>query len=131
MGDKDGSGTISNKELLHVLRSIGQNPTEDEILQLVIESDVNGDGTIDFPEFLEMMKRKSSETDQMESLKEAFKIFDKNKSGYIDKNELKSVTTTLGQSLTTDEFDAFWKEADSNGDGKLDYEEFIKMMRQY
>ena len=63
---QDGSGTISNKELLHVLRSIGQNPTEDEILQLVIESDVNGDGTIDFPEFLEMMKRKSSETDQME-----------------------------------------------------------------
>ena len=63
---QDGSGTISNKELLHVLRSIGQNPTEDEILELVMESDLNGDGTIDFSEFLEMMKRKSSETDQME-----------------------------------------------------------------
>jgi len=129
--DKDGSGTISNKELLHVLRSIGQNPTEDEILQLVIESDVNGDGTIDFPEFLEMMKRKSSETDQMESLKEAFKIFDKNKNGYIEAKELKAVTTTLGQSLSNEEFDAFWKEADLNGDGKLDYEEFIKIMSQY
>jgi len=129
--DKDGSGTISNKELLHVLRSIGQNPTEDEILELVMESDANGDGTIDLGEFIELMKRKSSETDQMESLKEAFKIFDKDKSGYIDRKELRSVTTTLGQSLTTDEFDAFWKEADSNGDGKLDYEEFIKMMRQY
>ena len=46
--------------------SIGQNPTEDEILELVMESDLNGDGTIDFKEFIEMMKRKSSESDQTE-----------------------------------------------------------------
>ena len=48
------------------MRSIGQNPTEDEILELVMESDLNGDGTIDFEEFAEMMKKKSSETDQTE-----------------------------------------------------------------
>jgi len=129
--DKDGSGTISTKELLQVMRSIGQNPTEDEILELVMESDLNGDGTIDFQEFLEMMKRKSSETDQTEALKEAFKIFDKNRNGYIEAKELKAVTTTLGQALSDDEFSEFWNEADANSDGKLDYEEFIKMMLQY
>ena len=48
------------------LLPIGQNPTEDEILELVMESDLNGDGTIDFKEFIEMMKRKSSESDQTE-----------------------------------------------------------------
>ena len=41
------------------------------------------------------------------------------------------MTTTLGQTLTEEEFAEFWKEADKNHDGKLDYEEFIKMMTQY
>ena len=63
---QDGSGSISTKELLGVMRSMGQNPTEDEVLELVMEVDLNGDGTIDFPEFLQMMKKKSSEQDQLD-----------------------------------------------------------------
>ncbi len=50
-----------------MLRSIGQNPTEDEILNLVIEYDVNGDGTIDFDEFLEMMSKQTKDVDQVRS----------------------------------------------------------------
>jgi len=126
--DKDGSGTISTKELLLVMRSMGQNPTEDEILELVMESDMNGDGTIDFQEFLVMMKKKSAEQDQTEELKMAFRMFDKNHDGYIDARELRHVTTTLGHRLTVEEVDNIIKEADLNGDGKLDYEEFCKMM---
>eukprot|EP00094_Tigriopus_californicus_P012112 TCALIF_11704-PA protein Name:"Similar to CML8 Calmodulin-like protein 8 (Arabidopsis thaliana)" AED:0.45 eAED:0.64 QI:66/0/0/0.5/1/1/2/0/38 len=34
----------------------------------------------------------------------------------------------LGQKLTDDEFEEFWKEADVNHDGKLDYNEFVKAM---
>ena len=64
----------------------------------------------------------------MQDLREAFKIFDKNKSGYIEVSEIVSVTATLGQALTEDELDEFMKEADANGDGKLDYEEFSRMM---
>ena len=63
---QDGSGSITTKELLYVMRSIGQNPTEDEVLELIMESDLNGDGTIDFKEFINMMRRKSSEQDQTE-----------------------------------------------------------------
>lgn len=129
--DKDGSGTISTKELLGVMRSMGQNPTEDELLALVMEVDLNGDGTIDFPEFLEMMKQKSSEADQEADLKEAFKIFDRDKDGFIDMKELKKVANMLGATLSKEEVDEFMREADVDGNGKLDYDEFVKMMLQY
>ena len=36
-------------ELLQVMRAMGQNPTEDELLNLVMEVDIDGNGTIDFP----------------------------------------------------------------------------------
>lgn len=129
--DKDGSGTISTKELLPVLRSIGQNPTEDEILNLVIEYDVNGDGTIDFDEFLEMMSKHTRETvDQTAEMREAFKIFDRDGNGYIDFKELKQVVTRMGEALTAAEADELFREADLDGDGKLDYNEFVKMMTE-
>ena len=74
------------------MRSMGQNPTEDELLALVMEVDVNGDGTIDFDEFLGMMKQKANEADQESDLMDAFKIFDRDKDGFIDLKELKSVS---------------------------------------
>ena len=66
---KDGSGTISSEELLGVMRAMGQNPTEDELLNLVMEVDVDGNGTIDFPEFLDMMKKKAHEVDEEADLR--------------------------------------------------------------
>merc|ERR1711941_94877 len=80
---QDGSGAISSEELLGVMRAMGQNPTEDELLNMVMEVDVDGNGTIDFPEFLNMMKKKANEVDEEADLREAFKIFDRNRDGYI------------------------------------------------
>ena len=48
------------------MRSIGKNPTEDEILEIVMESDLNGNGKIEFDEFFEMMKKKIAESDHTE-----------------------------------------------------------------
>jgi len=126
--DKDGSGTISTKELLGVMRSIGQNPTEDEILNHIVEYDINGDGTIDFDEFCEMMLKQSKDIDQTVEIREAFKIFDRDGNGYIDAKELKDVVTRMGECLTAEEADEFLQEADTNNDGKLDYNEFLTML---
>uniref|UniRef100_A0A8C6P1B4 EF-hand domain-containing protein n=1 Tax=Nothobranchius furzeri TaxID=105023 RepID=A0A8C6P1B4_NOTFU len=59
------------------MRSLGQNPTEAELQDMINEVDADGNGTIDFPEFLTMMARKMKDTDSEEEIREAFRVFDK------------------------------------------------------
>ncbi|KAJ7604652.1 calmodulin [Roridomyces roridus] len=126
--DKDGDGTITTKELGTVMRSLGQNPTEAELQDMINEVDADGNGTIDFPEFLTMMARKMRDTDSEEEIKEAFKVFDKDGNGYISAAELRHVMTNLGEKLSDNEVDEMIREADVDGDGQINYEEFVKMM---
>ena len=126
--DKDGDGTITTKELGTVMRSLGQNPTEAELQDMINEVDVDGNGTIDFPEFLSLMARKMKETDTEEELMEAFRVFDRDGNGFISAHELRHVMTNLGEKLTNEEVDERIKEADLDGDGEINYEEFVRMM---
>ena len=57
---------IERRESFFFFGRFVQTFSPPQVLELVMEVDLNGDGTIDFQEFLQMMKKKSSETDQME-----------------------------------------------------------------
>ncbi|MBA0784281.1 hypothetical protein Gotri_001869, partial [Gossypium trilobum] len=83
------AGCITTKELGTVMRSLGQNPTEAELQDMINEVDADGNGTIDFPEFLNLMARKMKDTDSEEELKEAFRVFDKDQNGFISAAELR------------------------------------------
>lgn len=95
---------------------------------MITEVDTDGNGTIDFKEFINLMAKKMKETDTEEELREAFKVFDKDGNGYISAAELRHVMTNLGEKLTEEEVNAMIKEADADGDGQVDYNEFVKMM---
>lgn len=126
--DKDGDGTITTKELGTVMRSLGQNPTEAELQDMINEVDADGNGTIDFPEFLTMMAKKMKNNDSEEEILEAFKVFDRDGNGFISAAELRHIMTNLGEKMSDSEVDDMIREADLDGDGQINYEEFVKMM---
>ena len=128
MFDKDKDGTITAKELDNVMKSLNQDPSEHEIHDMIAEVDIDGNGQIDFEEFVSLMNRRSKETDTEEEVINAFKVFDKDGEGLISGNELRHIMTSLGDKLTEDEVDEMIREADVDGDGYINYEEFVRMM---
>lgn len=92
-----------------------------------MQADVDGNGTIDYIEFITATMH-LNRMEREDHLFKAFEYFDKDKSGYITKEELESALTkyNMGDEKTIKEIIA---EVDSDNDGRINYEEFVAMMR--
>uniref|UniRef100_A0A7N4PRG9 Troponin C, slow skeletal and cardiac muscles n=1 Tax=Sarcophilus harrisii TaxID=9305 RepID=A0A7N4PRG9_SARHA len=123
LGAEDGC--ISTKELGKVMRMLGQNPTPEELQEMIDEVDEDGSGTVDFDEFLVMMVRcmkDDSKGKSEEELSDLFRMFDKNGDGYIDLEELKTMLQATGETITEDDIEELMKDGDKNNDGRIDYD---------
>lgn len=126
--DKDKDGTITAKELANVMKSLNQDPSDQELNEMIAEVDIDGNGHIDFDEFVILMNKRSKETDAEEEVINAFKVLDKDGQGTISSTELRHIMTTMGDKLTDEEVDEMINEADFDGNGIINYEEFVRMM---
>ena len=73
--DRDGDGCITGQELGDVMKSMGQHPTQSEVQDMINEHDADGNGTIEFPEFMAMMTRRTADLDS--EMMQAFRVFDR------------------------------------------------------
>ena len=69
-----------------------------------------------------MMVKKMKDTDSEEEIRESFRVFDKNGNGFISAAELRHVMRNLGEKLTDEEVEEMIREADVDGDGRVNYE---------
>ncbi|CAD7700801.1 unnamed protein product [Ostreobium quekettii] len=128
--DTDGSGTIDAKELKVAMRALGFEPKKEEIKKMIADIDKDGSGTIDFEEFLQMMTAKMSERDSREEIMKAFRLFDDDNTGKISFKNLKRVAKELGENMTDEELQEMIDEADRDGDGEVNEEEFFRIMKK-
>ena len=85
------------------MRALGFEPKKEEIKKMISDIDKDGNGTIDFQEFLEMMTAKMSEKDSREEILKAFRLFDDDEKGKISFRNLKRVAKELGENMTDEE----------------------------
>ncbi|XP_078156084.1 calcium-dependent protein kinase 29-like [Carex rostrata] len=126
--DTDRSGTITFEELKTGLKRLGSTVTDVEVQQLLEAADVDNSGTIDYLEFTTAMMHRHK-LEKEENLVKAFKHFDKDNSGFITKDELQQAMSEYGMGDDAI-IDDVLNEVDIDKDGKINYDEFVAMMRK-
>ncbi|XP_052105253.1 squidulin-like [Mytilus californianus] len=129
--DEDKSGKLSRVEVSGVVRGLGLNPTKDELEEMFREIDKDGSNEIEYNEFEEYYMKTfgSQNRNEHADLMEAFKTFDKDGNGFIDIEELKDAMLNKGEDHLTDEdFKDMIAAVDIDGDGLVNYEEFVNLM---
>ncbi|KAI7747542.1 hypothetical protein M8C21_016744, partial [Ambrosia artemisiifolia] len=127
--DRNNDGSLTQLELGSLLRSLGLTPSPDQLDALIQKADTNSNGFVEFSEFValvapELLPAKSPYTD--DQLKQLFKMFDRDGNGFITAAELAHSMAKLGHALTAEELTGMIKEADTDGDGRINFQEWLK-----
>ncbi|XP_040578967.1 neo-calmodulin [Lepeophtheirus salmonis] len=126
--DKNGDGTIDSHELVAVMRMMGYNPTDEEIQEMIDDADKDMSGSINFQEFIGLMRKKKSFEMTVEDIRQIFRVFDKDGNGFISTAEIKHVTSRLYMQFSNDELNEMVYEADLDGNGQIGFDEFYSIM---
>ena len=97
---------------------------------MLADADVDASAGIGFDAFLKLTKTKIAQKDATAEMKQAFRLFDDDETGKISFKNLKRVATELGERLTDEELSEMIDEADRDGDGEVNLDEFLRVMRK-
>ena len=126
--DLDNSGTLSVEEFMS-LPELQRNPLVKRVIEIL---DEDGNGEVDFKEFIQGVSQFSVKGDKMSKLKFAFKIYDIDNDGYISNGELfqflKMISSNLKDAQLQQIVDKTIQFADRDDDGKIDFEEFCALV---
>ena len=107
------------------MKSCGHKLSDEDLKEHIanLEAGQDGDKEVFFKqeEFLKVMDKLMKEADTEEELVEAFKVFDRNGTGFISAAELRHVMTNINEDFNDEEPEEMIKEADLDNDGQLNY----------
>ncbi|PSS22552.1 hypothetical protein M430DRAFT_137917 [Amorphotheca resinae ATCC 22711] len=129
--DIDKAGSITVEEFGKVMKASGHNATDAEIAQIIKDVDLNGDGTINFNEFIAMMTgriKPAAAVDTEADYRAAWKEFDPSFNGSITASQLRQIMAGLGEVATDVEVDGLMNSVD--GDQKISYREFVEFAKR-
>ena len=99
-----------------------------EIEKMFESVDIDRSGFIDYSEFVvASMNEKNLLTN--DKLQQAFRMFDKDNSGFISSDEIKEILG-FGKTLSEEAVNDIIKQVDENGDGQISFDEFSTMMKR-
>merc|ERR1711877_55748 len=126
--DNDGSGAISVSELTGAMKSLGFDVKHAVVYNMVSDLDADGSGEIEFGEFLEVMTAKLSDKNTKEEIDRVFKLFDKDRNGTLEADDLSRVCKELGEDVSEEDVREIIQRADLDGDGVVGLQDFYNVL---
>ena len=126
--DDDHSGTITKSEFTYALTKLNIYIESGEIQGLFNEFDTDGNNTLEFEEFLQLVARLDPRLGQEIEINKAFKLFDHDQDGFINRSELIEGLTRFGITPTEDDVDLLFLMTDDNNDGLITHSEFRNIL---
>merc|ERR1711934_1232996 len=108
------------------MRALGFEVKNEELKKMVCDVDNDGNGTIEFAEFLDMMTGKMGEKDSREDIEKVFKLFDNDSTNKISFRNLARVAEELGENIDDEELQDMINQADRDGVGAINGDEFYR-----
>ena len=103
-----------------------------ELSDMINEVDQDGNGTVEFAEFVILMTNKVKEMTKEDEIYEAFMVLDKEKDDFISEKELKYFMRKVAHiKLSSEEAKAMIEFADSDGDGLINYDDFRNVIEMF
>ena len=109
--DKGKKNAVAIKDLGNMMRLLGYNPTEKEIKEMIANLDIAATGYFNKESFLACLARKERDSDTIQELINAFKVFDREGNGKIEEKYMRYILCKMGSAINDDEMDNFLKEA--------------------
>ena len=128
--DRDGGGSISAAELGELMDTLGIDASPEEIEAMILEIDEDGNGDIDFEEFVAVMSRKVNASYTADQVKSAFRVFESNvPAGHVRAETLIRALVTYGtEKLTHEQAHDLVGQLEVDTNGLINYSDYESMM---
>ena len=129
--DKNGDGVITEQELYDALKEVDGGIGMKDVKSIMSAIDADNDGYMDYDELLSTRIARKLQSNE-DRLRKVFGLLDFDKSGKISGKELKGALDSieLEKKLSENQCEKMIKECDVDGDGEIDFEEFISLFRK-
>ena len=135
--DLESDGSIPANQLIILMKALKQDLSKNDLDDTLKEFNIEKDGQIYFNQFLKIMAKrlKTAKEDEDKYLKRLFSALDRNKNGLISVHEIRYIVThnsseEISEQISENDIEIIMKEADTDGDGLISFEEFMTIMKK-